>query len=178
MTKSKMSTQTPNNKIAKKISRVLGIDPGYDRLGIAVIEGGATDGVLLYSACFSTSPKDPFYTRLAVVGAEISRIIDIYEPDRLSIESLFITKNQKTAMHVAEARGVICYEAGRRNIPIHEYTPGQIKIAVTGHGASNKSQVVKMIPFLIKIPAQNKKMLDDEYDAIAVALTCLATIRG
>lgn len=165
--------------------KVLGIDPGYDRLGIAVIEkAGSTADVLLYSSCFTTSPKDSFYTRLLAVGTEIARVFDEYKPDALGIESLFITKNQKTAMHVAETRGVIIYEAIKRSLPVFEYTPGQIKIAVTGHGASDKSQVTKMIPLLVKMPARQDRvgdkskpteLLDDEYDAIAVALTCLAS---
>jgi crossover junction endodeoxyribonuclease RuvC len=159
--------------------RILGIDPGYDRLGIAVIE----KNTILYSSCFTTSSKDPFYKRLLAVGTEIARVLDEYKPDGLAIESLFITKNQKTAMHVAETRGVIAYEAMKRGLSIYEYTPGQIKIAVTGHGASDKSQVIKMIPLLVKMPTQRgrpgdkaatPKILDDEYDAIAVALTCLA----
>ncbi|MEY2664391.1 MAG: crossover junction endodeoxyribonuclease RuvC, crossover junction endodeoxyribonuclease RuvC [Candidatus Parcubacteria bacterium] len=157
--------------------RVLGIDPGYDRLGIAVVEktAGQNKETLVYSSCFTTSPKDSFYTRLVAVGAEISRIIDEYKPESLSIESLYVTNNQKTAMRVAEARGVIVYEAVRRGLPVYEYTPGQIKIAVTGHGASDKEQVMKMIPLLLKIPNKKAETLDDEYDAIAVALTCLAS---
>lgn len=167
--------------------RIIGIDPGYDRLGIAVIEKnggksatGRNTDTLVYSDCFKTSAKDSFYTRLAAVGAEVSRIIDEYKPSGMAIESLFITKNQKTAMHVAEARGVIAYEAARRGLPIFEYTPGQIKIAVTGHGTSDKEQVTKMIPLLIRMPVITpvRKILDDEYDAIAVALTCIACERN
>lgn len=155
---------------------ILGIDPGYDRLGIAVIEKkDKIKEVLLYSECLQTSSKDDFYTRLGQVGTRVAEIIAEYTPDALAIESLFITKNQKTAMHVSEARGVIIYEAVRKNIPIFEYTPPQIKVAVTGHGGSDKTQIIKMIPLLIKMPA--KKAQDDEYDAIAVALTCLASER-
>ena len=82
-------------------------------------------------------------------------------------------------MKVSEARGVISYEASLKNLPIHEYSPPQIKVAVTGHGGSDKSQVSKMIPLLLKISSEkmSKKILDDEYDAIAVALTCQAHIR-
>jgi len=166
--------------------KIIGIDPGYDRLGIAVVEkpvGSSPKETLLYSDCFLTSSKDSFYKRLGQVGAEIARVLDEFQPDALAIESLYITKNQKTAMHVAEARGVIAYEAVRRGLPIYEYTPGQIKIAVTGHGSSDKNQIMKMIPLLVKIPADKSpkngknsktKMLDDEFDAIAVALTALA----
>ena len=154
--------------------KILGIDPGYDRVGIAVIEKmHKNKETLVYSECLQTSSKDTFHTRLGQVGSKINKIIKEHEPDAMAIESLFITKNQKTAMKVSEARGVIMYEAIKNEIPIHEYTPLQIKIAVTGYGASDKAQVIKMIPLLVKI--LNKKAQDDEYDAIAVALTCLAS---
>lgn len=157
--------------------RILGIDPGYDRVGIAVIEKlPSSKETVLHSECLQTSVKDDFYTRLGQVGAKIAEIVEEYSPNALAIETLFITKNQKTAMRVAEARGVIMHEAIRKNIPVCEYTPLQIKIAVTGHGASDKAQVMKMIPLLVKIPRKNTSPAgeDDEYDAIAVALTCLA----
>ena len=150
--------------------KILGIDPGYDRVGIAIIE----NGVLTHSECFSTSPKDAFHKRLKEIGQRINEVIKTFSPDVMALESLFITKNQKTAMRVAEARGVISYEACLKGIEIHEYSPPQIKVAVTGHGGSDKSQIIKMIPLLLKIKA--KKALDDEYDAIAVALTCQAHI--
>ena len=131
---------------------ILGIDPGYDRVGIAVVEKNEkTKETLIHSECFQTSSKDDFYTRLGQVGTRVAAVISEYSPDALAIESLFITKNQKTAMRVSEARGVIAYEAVRKNIPIYEYTPLQIKIAVTGHGGSDKTQVTKMIPLLIKM---------------------------
>src|SRR5690349_24634614 len=117
--------------------KILGIDPGYDRVGIAIIE----NGVLIYSECFDTSSKDKFHIRLKQIGQKINTVIKEFSPDVMALESLFITKNQKTAMKVAEARGVISYEACLQNIPIHEYSPPQIKVAVTGHGGSDKSQV-------------------------------------
>lgn len=150
--------------------KILGIDPGYDRIGIAIIE----NGILIHSECFSTSPKDDFHKRLKEIGQRINEIIKKFSPDIMAIESLFITKNQKTAMKVAEARGVISYEACLKDIPIHEYSPPQIKVAITGHGGSDKAQIIKMIPLLLKIKI--KKALDDEYDAIAIALTCQAHI--
>ncbi len=148
--------------------KILGIDPGYDRIGIAVIE----DKTLVFSECFETNKNDTFHARLKDLGIEVRRVIKEYGPEIMAIESLFITKNQKTAMKVAEARGVISYEACLKDIPIHEYTPPQIKVAITGHGGSDKDQIIKMIPMLLKM--KSKKALDDEYDAIAVALTCQA----
>ncbi len=154
--------------------KILGIDPGYDRVGIAIVEKTpSTKEVLIYSECFQTSSKNDFYTRLRQVGAKIAEVIEKHSPTALAIETLFITKNQKTAMRVAEARGVIMHEALRKDIPVYEYNPLQIKIAVTGHGGSDKAQVMKMIPLLVKMA--QKKSHDDEYDAIAVALTCIAS---
>lgn len=154
--------------------KILGIDPGYDRLGIAIIE----NGVLIHSECFETSRGDDFHIRLKEIGQRVHEVIKEFSPNIMALESLFITKNQKTAMKVAEARGVISYEASLKGIPIHEYSPPQIKVAVTGHGGSDKSQIIKMIPLLIKIGSKDnlKKAQDDEYDAIAVALTCQAHI--
>ena len=165
--------------------RIIGIDPGYDRLGIAVIEKpekgapaaakGRAKETLLFSECFQTSSKDTIYVRLLQIGQEIARIMDEFKPDALSVENLYITKNQKTAMRVAEARGIILYEAEKRGLAIHEYTPMEIKVAVTGDGASDKEMVTKMIGLLISLP--EKKRIDDECDAIAVALTHSAIAR-
>lgn len=155
--------------------KILGIDPGYDRLGLAVIEKIGRKDTLLYSSCLQTSSKDSIYTRLHQVGAEVARVMDEFTPDGLAIENLFISKNQTTAMRVSEARGIIIYEATRHNIPVTEYTPMQIKVAVTGDGSADKTRIVKMIGLLLKLPA--KKVIDDEYDAIAVALTHSASVR-
>lgn len=164
------------NGFMNKTSRIIGIDPGYDRLGIAVIEKSAKNKeVVLYSDCLQTSSKDTIYERFGKVGAEVARVINLYKPDALAIETLFITKNQKTAMRVAEARGVILSEAIKQNVPIFEYTPMQIKMAVTSDGKSDKSRVIKMIDILVALP--DKRMIDDEYDAIAVALTHSACVR-
>ncbi|MCX6755818.1 MAG: crossover junction endodeoxyribonuclease RuvC, partial [Candidatus Nomurabacteria bacterium] len=98
-----------------------------------------------------------------------------YKPTALAIEKLFFTTNQKTVMGVAEARGVIVYSAIKHGLKIFEYTPPQIKIAVTGYGKSDKSAVMSMVPKLIKIEKIIKS--DDELDAIAIGLTCLACER-
>lgn len=155
---------------------ILGIDPGYDRLGVAIIDKPAKGKeTLLYSDCFQTSPRDSIYERFAYIGTEIRRIITEYKPEALAIETLFITKNQKTAMRVAEARGIIIYEATQAGIPVHEYGPMEIKSAITSDGKSDKERVTKMIHLLVQMP--QKKTVDDEYDAIAVALTHAAYIR-
>ena len=156
--------------------KILGIDPGYDRLGVAVIDKPAKGReVLLYSGCLQTSAKDSIYVRFGKIGTEVERIISEFNPCALAIETLFITKNQKTAMRVSEARGIIIYEALKNNVPVFEYTPMQIKVAVTSDGNSDKERIIKMVKVLIDIPKKDAK--DDEYDAIAVALTHSACVR-
>ncbi len=156
--------------------KILGIDPGYDRLGIAVLEKPAKGKeIVLFSECFSTFSKDSIYERLKSVGDEVVRVMKEFEPDEIALETLFITKNQKTAMRVAEVRGIVIYEAVRRDIAVSEYSPMEVKMAVTSDGTSDKSRMIKMVHLLVKIP---KKKHDDEYDAIAVALTHAAKKRN
>jgi crossover junction endodeoxyribonuclease RuvC len=155
--------------------KILGIDPGYDRVGIAIIEKNKGKELLLHSECFITDAKSDFYERLLKIEKRIENILDEFEPDTLAIETLFMTKNQKTGMRVAEARGVIALAAAKRGIPIFEYSPPEIKAAITSDGKSDKTQMIKMIPLLVKMDA--KKRHDDEYDAIAAALTHAARCR-
>jgi len=154
--------------------RVLAIDPGYERLGIAVLEkkaGGKEQ--LIFSECFQTPKTDEFINRLHAVGVELRNIIKEYSPQGIAIESLFFTNNQKTAMHVAEIRGVIIYEAMNYQLHFAEYTPAQIKNAVTGDGRADKKQIFSMVKRLVKINKEIK--FDDEYDAIAIGITFLAS---
>ena len=159
--------------------RIIAIDPGYERLGIAVLEKNPREKeVLLYSDCFKTSAKLPHAKRLNLIGDEIARVIDEYRPSALCLETLFFSTNQKTAITVAEARGVILYQAAKHDLVVYEYGPGEIKVAVTGYGKSDKEQVIRMIPRLIRIDKGVENIRhDDEFDAIAVGLTCFAVER-
>lgn len=152
--------------------RILSADPGYERLGIAVIE----DNTLLFSDCIQTPKEDDFTERVLTLGEEFKKIIKEYKPEGFAIETLFFSKNTKTAMRVAEVRGMLIYLARSMGVKVFEYAPSEIKVAVTGHGQSDKKQVTLMVERLIKI---NKKIkFDDEYDAIAVGLTCCAIERS
>ncbi len=152
---------------------LLAIDPGFERLGIAVLER-ASDGkhIVIHSECFKTSAKIPFSERLVLIGKQIEKVIKKYKPVSLSIEKLYLTTNHKTVMNVAEARGVVLYEAQKNNLEIFEYTPPQIKVAVTGWGKADKKMVMDMVRKLVKIDIKIKS--DDELDAIAIGLTHLA----
>lgn len=152
--------------------RVLGIDPGYDRLGAAVLEGTHGNETLVHSRCIETDRTDSIADRLLQLGDAIAELISTYEPDMVALETLFFNKNQKTAIAVAEARGVVLYLARTAGCDVAEFGPQEIKIAVTGYGNSDKDAVRHMLSHLVSgIP---DAALDDEYDAIAVGLTCLA----
>jgi len=156
--------------------RILGIDPGFERLGIAILEKNkkSEKECVLFSECFKTSAQLEFSLRLRLIGNEINKIIKKYKPEILSIETLFLTTNQKTVMHVAEARGVVLYEAACAGLEIFEASPPQIKIATTGYGRASKEQVKKMVRILVEI--DKLKTSDDELDAIAIALTAFACL--
>lgn len=153
--------------------RIISVDPGYDRVGVAIIEKDLKKEVLVFSLCIETSSKSEHSKRLLEVKEKLSELIEKYKPEVLAIESLFFKNNQKTAMKVAEARGVVLCEAELFGLRIFEYTPLQIKIAVTGYGKSEKEQVTDMVRRLIEIKKPIKH--DDEYDAIAIGLTFFAT---
>ena len=153
--------------------RIIAIDPGYDRMGVAILE--KLDGdkeKIIFSTCIETSGETEFADRLLSIGESVENLIVDYSPIAMAIEDLFFAKNTKTALRVASARGSIIYIAKKNNIPVYEYKPNEIKIAVTGYGNANKSEIQEFIPKIIKI--EKEKMLDDEIDAIAVGLTFFA----
>jgi crossover junction endodeoxyribonuclease RuvC len=155
--------------------RVLAIDPGFGRCGVAVLEGSGANAALVYSACIETAAGERFSDRLLFVANEVIRLIEAYTPETIAIEELYFTNNAKTALHVAEVRGMLMYLAASRELPLVEYNPLAIKIALTGYGRATKEQVTKMVEKLVKLP--KKTMRDDEYDAIALGLTALAGAR-
>lgn len=152
--------------------RVLAIDPGYDRCGVAVIEKAPGEEKLLYSSCITTHSGDDYSVRLLDVGQEFEKLIKEWQPNLVALEKLFFATNRKTANQVSEVRGVLIFLATKHGKEIIEFTPMQIKQTVAGWGGANKKQVAEMVKRLIKL--KEKPKLDDEYDAIAVGLTACA----
>jgi crossover junction endodeoxyribonuclease RuvC len=157
--------------------KILGIDPGYERCGIAIIEKkqGGKESVV-FSTCIRTDSKLDFEKRLVILAYELEKIIIEFKPDTSAIEELYFAKNTKTAMKVAEARGVIRYILEKNNLKCTEYHPNAIKIAITGYGSATKENIAFMIPKLVTLPhfaepSRGEKRLDDELDALAVAIT-------
>ncbi len=157
-----------------KLERVLAFDPGYERLGVAVLEKQNGKEVLLYSDCIQTSGKLSFPERLKRLGAATQVLIEEFKPTSVALEEVYFEKNAKTAMQVAEVRGMLTYIAASHDLAVHQYTPMEVKVAITGYGKSDKAGIAAMVPRLVALPA--KKRLDDELDAIAVGLTCLASV--
>ncbi len=167
---SKRSIITPNKV------RVIGIDPGYERLGVAIIEKDPKGKeFLVFSNCFKTSSKSPQAERLLFLSQAIDGCIEKYQPAIMALESLYFNTNQKTATRVAEARGVMMSRAASFGLEVVEFNPLQVKQAITGYGRCQKNQIKATLPHIIKIEKKIKH--DDEFDAIAIGLTCVAVLR-
>ena len=146
----------------------MAIDPGYDRMGVAIME----HETVLFSDCLGSNAALEFPERLGELGAQVKKLIAKWRPNVLATENLFFEKNQKTAMRVAEVRGMLLYIASEAGLEVREYTPMEVKVAVAGYGKADKRQVMSMVPRLAKLAHVPKR--DDEYDAIAIGLTCVA----
>lgn len=155
--------------------RVLGIDPGYDRLGVAIMEKIDGKETVLFSACLQSDRKASLPERVGDLGMQLKRVFVEHKPELVAIEKLFFNKNITTALAVAEVRGMSIYLAREHGCPVVEFGPQEIKVAATGYGKSDKKAVLDMLKRLVKdLPI---KALDDEYDAIAIALTAIAHSR-
>jgi crossover junction endodeoxyribonuclease RuvC len=151
---------------------ILGIDPGTGRLGWAIlrIDGGVKK--LLDYGCLETKANTPLPERLDYIYNGVSEIIAKYSPTEMAIEELFFVKNVKTGISVAHARGVVLLSAVQNKIPIFDYKPNEIKLAVCGHGHADKAQIARMLKLHLK-GCMIKQ--DDAADAVAVALCHLQT---
>ena len=149
--------------------RVLGIDPGYAIVGWGVVEYVGTRFAPVGYGAVITEKDTPFEQRLAEIYDGVLDICRRYKPEALSIEKLYYQHNQTTVIGVAEARGVILLAAAQAGLPIYEYTPMQVKQAVTGYGKAVKKQVQEMTRVLLHLPAVPKP--DDTADALAMAIT-------
>ena len=159
------------NDLKNKI--ILGIDPGYARAGWSVIEKNGQQLTLLEYGCVETPKEMVHAERLKALHNEISLVIKKHRPTVLAIEDLFFFKNLKTAIKVAEARGVLLMTGIENGLEIHEHTPLQIKQALTGYGRADKNQIQQMVKMILKLKEIPKP--DDAADAVAVAITCANT---
>ena len=148
--------------------RILGIDPGFAITGYSIIDYVGNKFHLTTSGAILTQAKQSFPLRLEKIYEDLTNIIKTYSPEAMSIEELFFNNNAKTAINVAQARGVILMTARINKIDIFEYTPLQIKQAVTGYGRADKIQVQRMIKMILN--EEKLPKLDDITDSMAIAI--------
>ena len=148
--------------------RILGIDPGYATIGFGLIEAERWNARMLSYGAITTPAGLPLSRRLYQISRDAEELIGKLQPDAISIEELFFNTNITTGIAVAHGRGVILYAAEKCGIPLYEYTPSQVKLAVTGYGKAEKHQVMDMTKRLLKLKSVPRP--DDAADALALAL--------
>lgn len=158
------------NKVGNKTvpMRILGIDPGTATTGFAIIEVDRKEMRLIDFGCIKTSRQMNAADRLHQIAQDIEKIIREGKPSVCVVEKIFFSKNVKTAIQVAEARGVILQHARHSHLEVFEYTPTEIKTSVTGDGTADKIQMQKMLQIIFKLNSLPKP--DDAADAIAAAV--------
>lgn len=149
--------------------RILGIDPGYAIVGYGVLDYSHGSFTAVDVGAITTGADMPFHKRLKVIYDDMAEIIRTFQPDEMGIEKLFFNSNEKTAIDVAQARGVTLLPAIQNDIPIFEYTPLQVKSSIVGYGRAEKNQVQEMVRNMLRL----KKIIkpDDAADAVAIAIT-------
>lgn len=152
---------------------ILGIDPGTAIIGYGLIKKNEELELIKYG-CIETAKSMPSAERLKKIYNQLNKLIKKYKPDIVAVEDIFFFKNLKTVISVSQARGVILLTAINSNIPISEFTPLQIKQAITGYGRAEKIQVQKMVKILLNLKKIPKP--DDAADALATAICCANTI--
>ncbi|HAJ97603.1 MAG TPA: crossover junction endodeoxyribonuclease RuvC [Ruminococcus sp.] len=148
--------------------RILGIDPGYAIVGFGVVEYSGVKFVPIEYGAFITEAHTSFTERLCNIDDDMLEVLRRYQPDCVAIEKLYFQNNQKTAIDVAQARGILILEASKQKIPVFEYTPLQVKQAVVGYGKAEKRQVMDMTRRILALKQIPKP--DDAADALAIAI--------
>jgi crossover junction endodeoxyribonuclease RuvC len=147
---------------------VIGIDPGIERLGYAVLEFAGSEITPVSYGLITTKKETPKNERLLQIYDDLKSLIEKHKPERMSVETLLFAKNVKTALVVSEVRGVILLLSALFNLPLYEFTPLQVKSGMTGYGRSSKGQIQKAVKMVLKLAETPKP--DDVSDAIAIAL--------
>lgn len=156
--------------------KIIGIDPGTGILGFGIIDYEKGKITLIDAGVIRTPVHEQDAVRLLTIYDELSEIIAQHKPEVMSVEKLFFAKNVKTAMTVAQARGVVLLLGMKHNLELHEFTPMQIKQAITGYGGADKKQIQEMVRVLLRL--QEVPQPDDAADALAAAICCSMTLRS
>lgn len=158
-----------------KAINILGLDPGFGRTGYAVLRGSSDQPRLVDYGCLVTPPRQALPARLEYLRQAVKKLLSRWEPRLVAVEKVFFAANTKTALQVGEARGVLLVTVSEFGLPIVQYTPPQVKLAVTGDGRADKKQIQKMLRLLFKLPRPIKS--DDAADAVAIAWCALAHLK-
>ena len=150
---------------------VLGIDPGTARTGYGIVSREGSSVRLIDYGCFETIPDRPLSARLVLIHEAITDLIETHRPEGVGVERLFFNRNVQTAFAVGQARGVVLLAAAQHGLPVAEYGPQEVKMAVTGYGRAPKDQVQRMVQAVLSMSELPRP--DDAADALAVAI-CLA----
>lgn len=148
--------------------RILGIDPGYALLGYGIIDVVGNCIKPVEHGCITTVAKSNFFSRMIKINTEFKELLTTFTPDVMAIEKLFFSRNTTTALDVAQVRGALIQEALNYGLDIYEYTPVEVKLAVTGYGKADKNQIQQMVKSLLNLKAVPKP--DDTADALAIAI--------
>lgn len=149
--------------------RIVGIDPGTAITGFGVIDYEQGKFKFVDAGVIRTPKEQPMNERLSTVYDEMQELLAEFKPDVMSIELLFFARNVTTAMTVGQSRGIVILAATQAKVPVYEYTPMQVKQAVTGYGKADKKQIQEMVKSLLKLDAIPKP--DDAADGLAIAIT-------
>ncbi|NCC76908.1 MAG: crossover junction endodeoxyribonuclease RuvC [Clostridia bacterium] len=147
---------------------ILGIDPGYAITGFGVVDYNRNRLRVIDFGVISTKANTPFPERLLQIADKIDELITLHQPATMAVEELFFSRNTTTAIGTAQARGVAILSGARSGLPIYEYTPMQVKLAVAGYGKADKTQVQQMVRVLLSLEQVPRP--DDAADALAVAI--------
>jgi len=152
---------------------ILGIDPGNATTGFGILKKTGKDLKVMDYGCIETMPGFCEGDRLKIINKELNKLIKRYQPEIMAVENLFFFKNLKTVMPVSQAKGVILFTAAKKRIPVVEFTPLQVKMAITGYGKAEKKQIQRMIKTMLCLeekPKDKAKRKDDATDALGIAL--------
>lgn len=155
--------------------RIIGFDPGLADTGFGIIETDGNRVVCLEYGSIKTPAKTELPVRLLTIYKKVLQLIKKYKPDRIGVEQLFFSKNVKTAMTVGQARGVILLAIASTSIPLFEFTPNQVKQAVSAYGSASKDQIQRMVKIILNLKEIPKP--DDAADALAIAICVSGNVR-
>lgn len=153
---------------ARTTGLTLGIDPGTAICGYGLVAEEGTALRLVAYGAITTTARQPMAERLLQIYHELGKIISLYGPTEMAVEELFFNKNVRTALQVGQARGVVLLAAAEGTLPVAEYTPLQVKLALVGYGRAEKRQVQEMVRMMLRMPDIPRP--DDAADALAVAI--------